>query len=186
MEKQLSERKVKLLREGVKLSIKEITTIKNWIKIEISLMLVELITWILLILLHNNAFFYLTIFLPLITIIYIGFLVPFYNEWWKNTKFSFPVKKITSDFRYIYIFTRNDKEFCAIIYLMNILPSIVLMTVVLLSVMNTFSVIKLKVDCVSTIVFIPFQILIIFWIIMRLVFLRRLYEFKSFLQNDGG
>lgn len=185
-EKQLSKRKLKLLKEGVKFTIKEIIAVKKWIGIEISLMSAELIAWIFLTFFHSSAFYYLIILLPLITLVYIGFLLPLHEKWWENTKFFSSVKKITSDFRYIYILVHNDKEFTTIIYLMNVLPSTVLMLVISLGTINIMFpdlLTRIKFEYFSIIVSIPFQMLIIFWIILRIVFLGRLSEASKSFAN---
>ena len=185
----MNKRKLKLLEDGVKLTVKELVMVKKWIIVEIFLIILEIIVWILSI--FNHAF-YLTFLLPLITVIYISFFVPQNKIWWKNTKLSSPTKKITGDIRYLYIFSRNDNEFRRIIRLMYISPSIISMAVILTCIMdivNAYLLMELNIEYArftfSKSLSIIFQVVIVLWIVFRLIYLKRFHEISDLFSDKA-
>lgn len=179
----MNKRKLKLLGDGVKLTIKELVTVKKWIIVEIFLMLVELIVWILLI--YNNISY--SFLFPLITTVYISFFMPSNKTWWKSNKSCYPIKKITNDVRYIYIFSHNDREFSMIMHLMYILPFLALMVIIQTGTINTYLIIESNIEyeyfTISTILSLPFQVIVILWMIFRLVYLKRFREISDLFSN---
>jgi len=174
MERLLNKRKFKLLMDGVKFSKKEIKSIEVWVRVEIIFFIVETLFWILSIFSQNVVLIFL---LPFIPIIYICFFLPAHNEWWLNIKekpFCI-VKRLTCDYRYIYILSNSDHEFHLIIRLIETIPYIGIDSYFVISCIGAifFSPFYLSVYW-SIILSIPLQITICLWILIRLFLLRRL------------